>query len=145
MKYLFVCRANVGRSQIAEALFNKYSKKHHADSVGTIVDGYNGKTGQTLEEFAKTKPHANNVMVVMNEEGIDVSKYKREQLTKDMLKKYDKIIVLLSSKECPDYLIKEPKTEFWEIEDAAGTDYEFHVLTRDRIKERILKLISKIG
>jgi len=142
MKVLFICRANVGRSQMAKALYNKLSNSENASSVGTIVDGYNGETGQTLEEFTKTKPHAKNVMIVMNEEGIDVSKYKREQLTEDMLENYDKVIVLLSPQECPDYLIKNPKTEIWDIEDAAGTGYDFHVKTRDQIKSRIKKLIE---
>jgi len=30
MKVLFVCRGNVGRSQIAAALFEKYSGKGHS-------------------------------------------------------------------------------------------------------------------
>ncbi len=65
MEILFVCRANVGRSQMAAGLFNKYSKTHHADSVGFQVDGYYGQTGQILKDFAGFKSHADNVMKVM--------------------------------------------------------------------------------
>ncbi len=34
MKVLFICRANVGRSQMAEAIFNKFSEGNLAVSAG---------------------------------------------------------------------------------------------------------------
>jgi len=37
MKVIFVCRANVGRSQAAQAFFGKLSR-HESDSAGTMVD-----------------------------------------------------------------------------------------------------------
>lgn len=144
MKVLFICRANVGRSQIAKALFNKLSKKHHAQSAGLSVDGYHGNTGQTLSEFATLRQHANNVIIVLKEEGIDVSDAKRTQLTPEMLKKFDKIIVIVKPEECPEWLLKNKKTIFWDVEDAAGTDYAFHVKTKDAIKKRVINLLNEI-
>ena len=37
MKALFVCNANMGRSQVAEALFNQLSSES-AGSAGTVAD-----------------------------------------------------------------------------------------------------------
>src|SRR3989344_5021055 len=140
MKILFVCRANVGRSQMAEALFNKMSKKHMAESAGTKVD----TTWETLIDFAKINPSAENVIIVMREEGLEVGHKTRKQINEEMLKDYDKVIVLARPEECPEYLVNNSKTVFWDIEDAVGTDYDFHVLTRDRIKRLIVKFIKEI-
>ena len=89
-------------------------------------------------------PSAENVIIVMKEEGIDVSNNKRNQLTQGMLKKYDKVIVLARKEECPSYLVEFPKTFFWDIPDAKETDYSFHIKTRDLIKVKVKNLIKEI-
>lgn len=141
MKILFICRANVGRSQIAESLFNNLSKKHKAGSAGTKVKE---SDGQTILSFAKIKPPAKNVIRVMSEEGINIENNIRKQVNKKMLNGYDKIIVLASKQECPDYLLNNSKTIFWDIEDAAGKDYDFHIKTRDIIKKKIKELLIEL-
>ena len=42
MKVLFVCLANVGRSQMAEAFFNRLSR-HQAGSAGSRVSAQEGQ------------------------------------------------------------------------------------------------------
>ena len=120
MNILFVCKANVGRSQMAKGFFNKYSKYSHAESAGTYVHENDGKT---IGEHEK----ARFVWEVMDEEGIDVRKYVRRQLTPKMMNDYDKVYVMTESGFCPDYLLDSPKSIFLDIEDAKGTDYAFHI------------------
>ena len=137
MNILFVCKANVGRSQIAAALFNKYSKRNKAKSAGTHVGE---KEGQTIGENEKAK----FVWTVMDEEGIDVRNNKRIQLTPEMVEEADKVVMIVDKKDWPDYLKESDKVIYWNLEDAKDTDYEFHVKTRDLIKKKIKKLLKEI-
>ena len=133
MKILFLCRANVGRSQVAEAFFNRLSKKNKAISAGTHV-GENKRLG--LHEF---------VVKCMAEEGIDLSKNRRKQLTERMAKESDKIIVMTEKENLPYYLTGSNKITFWEVEDGKGQSYEFHLKMRKEIKKLVEKLVEKIG
>ncbi len=53
MKILFVCKANNGRSQLAEAIFNKLVEgKHQATSAGTkVVREDSNKEGQKISDI----------------------------------------------------------------------------------------------
>lgn len=63
MKVLFVCRGNVGRSQMAAEFYNDL-KPGDAASAGTTVD----LPGQKL----KHRSGANEVVSAMREKGLDV-------------------------------------------------------------------------
>ena len=62
MKVLFVCKGNVGRSQMAEAFYEKYSKNKNVKSAG-YDPGY--WVGRNLDMTKYVK-------VCMNEENINV-------------------------------------------------------------------------
>lgn len=134
MKILFVCRHNVGRSQMAMEFFNKLLKKHKADSCGTHVENDHGKT---LAEHT-------NVVNCMKELAIDISKNKRKQLTKELADKFDKIVVITEKENCPDYLLKSKKSVFWKVEDGKGKDYAFTCKMRDQVKALVGKLVKEI-
>lgn len=122
---LFVCKGNSGRSQMAEAFLNNYSKKIKAVSAGIEPD---------------TEIHPWTIKV-MEEIGIRINKQRPKKLTKDMMENSKKIIVLDSSllKEIPlKYL---PKTEVWEIEKLLGKSLEEVRKIRDEIKKRIAELL----
>jgi len=129
---------------MAEEYINKYSHKHKAQSVGTIVNLNNEQDGQTIKEFSKTFPNARYVIAAMKEERIDVSKNKRKQLTKRMLDQFDKIIVITKKEDCPEYLLENKKVEFWAVDNPKGKSYEIHVNVRDKIKLLITNLIKEI-
>jgi protein-tyrosine-phosphatase len=131
MKILFICKANVGRSQMAPALFNMLSKKHNSIGAGTHVKE---KEGQPLHEF---------VVKCMTELGYDLSKNSRKQLTSEMVKESDKIIVMTEKENLPDY-IDMKKVAFWNIEDAKDMSYKFHCKIRDQIKTLVEKLVKEI-
>ena len=137
MRVLFICKANVGRSQMAEALFNKYSKKNKAFSAGTDVGD---KEGQTIGQNEKFK----FVVDVMKEEEIDVSNNKRRQLTKEMVDDTDKVIIITKKDSLPHYLVDNDKVIFWDIPDAKDTSYEFHIKTREEIKKKVEKLVEEL-
>ena len=140
MKILFVCAQNVGRSQMAAALFNKYSRTAEADSAGTNVQ----EPGQRIGERAQISEGANNVLRVLDEENLDIRANERRPLTEDMLAGYDKIIVMAEQETVPAYLKNSAKTEYWRIDDPRHKGLDATRQTRDEIKAKVLQLIEQI-
>ncbi len=70
MKVLFVCVANVGRSQMAEAFFNRLSD-HQATSTGSRVGHKEGQTlkERSIEPEASSTP-GNMLKIMLEEEGL---------------------------------------------------------------------------
>jgi protein-tyrosine-phosphatase len=132
MKILFICKANHGRSQLAEAIFNKLSEgKHQAVSAGTKVTREDSnKEGQRISDT--------NIITVMKEIGIDVSENVRNQVTEEMVKEVDKIIVMSEPENTPEYLKTSDKAIFWEVSDPYNKSLEF---VRD-IRNQLQVLIS---
>lgn len=135
MKVLFICRANVGRSIIAEAIYNKYTNSNDAFSAGTIAE----EAGKTLRQHKRT----DFVLDVLDEEGINLRSHKIKRLIKKMVDDANKVIVLTDPESWPDYLKNNSKIEYWKIEDGKGKDLHFHEKMKDKIKQKINKLINK--
>lgn len=136
MKILFVCKWNVGRSQMGEELFNYYSKNNIGISAGTHAVKFSGKK---LKEFAV------HVVDVLKEKGIDVSDKTPIQLTEEMAGFADKIIIMTEKGNLPSYLVNSNKIISWDIKDADGKDYAFHINMRDQIDSLVKKLVGEIG
>ena len=115
MKVLFVCRANVGRSQAAMEFYNQLVPGYGA-SAGTIVD----KSGEKLKE----RFGAEHIITVMKEHGSDMSENIRTQITQKMLNDYDKVIVMAEPNTVPNWLSDNPKVITWTIEDAKDKPLE---------------------
>lgn len=95
MKILFVCRANVGRSQIAEAVFNKLMKKDLAISAGIEPHKWENKKIDEAEKLIKS----------MKEIGCDLKNKISKRITKEMVDSADKIVVIGVDKNTwPDYV-----------------------------------------
>ncbi len=135
MKILFLCKGNVGRSQIAEALFRKkFGDKHAVQSAGIRLSG----PEQPMEELL---PKTKEVIDAMREEGIDVSHSVRKQVTPEMTKAADMIVAILEPEEgMLDFLVGSPKLTYWSIPDPKGKDLDFTRMVRDNIKEKINSL-----
>jgi arsenate reductase len=128
---VFVCVHNSGRSQMAEAFFNKLANgKAKAISAGT-------------QPADKVNPV---VVEAMHEVGIDISGNKPKALTIEMVEKADKMITMGCGAEaqgvCPASFIE---TEDWALEDPKGKSLEQVRRIRDEIKERVSKLIGQIA
>jgi protein-tyrosine-phosphatase len=141
MKVLFVCRGNVGRSQMAEAFFNSKTSNHKAVSAGTHslnLDGRVSYAGDRIEYIAP------NISRCMKDKGIDISNKISKQLCKYTSDSADLIVWITDRDSVPDYL-KYREIIYWDVKDAVGTSYEKHCLVRDKIKILVDKLILDLG
>ena len=137
MKVLFVCRGNVGRSQMAAAFYNQLTNTKDADSAGTHVEN----PGQTLLERKLWRPGHSFVVDVMAESGIDVTKSVSTQLNPDMLKKYGLIVSMAGKRYTPKWLADSPNYMFWKIRDPMGRSHDATARARDIVKKNIEELI----
>jgi len=125
---LFVCAENAGRSQIAEALFNKYVKgRFKAMSAGTVP----AKQINPL------------VVEALKEIGIDISGKKPKLVTNEMIKEADKIITMgCGAAFCPANFL--PKVEDWALEDPKEKPIEKIREIRNEIDNKVKALIRKL-
>src|ERR687898_1779169 len=125
MKYvLFVCTQNAGRSQMAQALFERHGPPDvRAESAGA-------------EPADRVHPV---VVEAMREIGIDLSDRRPKKLTLEMQLHADWAITLACGAQCP-YV---PTTvEDWDIPDPAGRPLEEVRLIRDQLEARAKDLIE---
>ena len=97
IKVLFICKGNIGRSQMARGLFDKLSN-FKSEAAG-VSSGSNLKLGKY--------PGTENVIVCMKEEDIDVSEREIKQITPRMVEEAEIIIAL--TKEVPDCVSRSNK------------------------------------
>ena len=141
MKVLFVCNANVGRSQVAEALFNQLSSEP-AISAGTVADAI---VERTKPASRRLKDGGSSAITYMNEQGVDISESLRDQLTPEMVQEADKVVVMADDDNWPNYLRNSDKVVVWTIEDTRGMDPDSARPLYDEIKRRIQDLVKESG
>lgn len=142
MKILFVCRGNVGRSQIAEALFNNLSKNHEAISVGTKVFD---KEGNSVEgEKLQDREGAKHIVAVMDEVELDVRLAERNQITENVVNDSDIIVVMAEKETLPNYLLENDKVRYWDIGDPKNQTLEEVRVTRDTLNKLVKELVAEI-
>lgn len=142
MKILFVCRGNVGRSQIAEALFNDLSKNHRAISAGTKVFDKEGNSAEG--EKLKDREGAKHIVAVMDEMELDVRLAERNQITERMVQDSDLIIVMAEKDTLPEFLLRSDNVRYWEIGDPKNQTLEEVRVTRDTLKNLVAELIAEV-
>jgi len=122
MKYvLFVCTQNAGRSQMAEAFFERHAP---AESAGQ-------------EPAAGVHP---TVVEAMAELGIDLSGKRPKRLDLEMQIHADWGVTLACGARCP-YV--PTVVEEWDVSDPAGKGIEEVRLIRDEIEYRVANLIDR--
>lgn len=130
-KILFVCKGNVGRSQMAEAFYNRLTKTNDSWSAGT--DG-------SSKKFKYASP---SIVKVMSEKNIDVSKQKVKLVTEKMVENSERVFVMHFRDKCPEYLRNSSKVTFWEnVEDPKGLSHERKQEIRDQIQAKIISLTN---
>ena len=144
-KILFVCNANVVRSQMAQAFYNHFTKTQNADSAGVNAEKYSTDEIPTVADFDAHLVAKNldplAVIDLMREKGIEVGASQRTQLTKGMLRDYDLVINIANRNQTPDWL-KGDNVVWWKIEDPHAESRELAELACDEIEKRVKKLIS---
>ncbi|MEM2843483.1 MAG: arsenate reductase ArsC [Candidatus Bathyarchaeia archaeon] len=124
---LFICVENSFRSQIAEAYFNKYAPSGWAAISAGIKP--------------ENKIHPNAV-ILMLEEGIDISHKKPQIMTRELQEKAEIAIIVCSGSLCPVVYAKH--VEEWNMPDPAKMLIEEARKVRDEIKTKVLELIERI-
>jgi arsenate reductase (thioredoxin) len=125
MKYvLFVCTQNAGRSQMAQAFFERHGPADvRAESAGD-------QPGDAVHPV---------VVEAMREVGIDLSGRRPKKLTLEMQLHADWAITLACGAKCP-YV--PSIVEDWDASDPAGRPIEEVRLIRDEIELRVKDLID---
>ena len=128
---LFVCVHNAGRSQMAEAFFNRMAK---------------GK-GQAFSAGTQPADRVNPVVVkAMKEAGLDIGTNRPKALTVEMIEKADRMITMGCGDDagalCPASFIE---TEHWALEDPHGKPIEVVRGIRDEVRARVTKLVEEMG
>jgi protein-tyrosine-phosphatase len=124
-KVLFVCTHNAGRSQMAEALFNRLAPEDvRAESAG---------------QEPRREGVWPAVVEVMREIGIDLSGKRPKKLMPEMQLHADWAVTLACGATCP-YV--PTIVEDWDIPDPAGNSVEEVRVIRDLIEDRVRELIE---
>ena len=134
---LFVCVNNVGRSQMAESIYNE-TRPGQAESAGTTVDEPDGVVGDWAGG-----PEL--IMQVQNENGPDISRNKRTQLTEDMLQEYGRVIIMAQSETWPAYLQIGGHINQWVVHDPVNMSVEEIRRIHALVKVRVEELLSGFG
>jgi arsenate reductase len=126
-KVLFVCVRNAGRSQIAQALFERAAAgRHEARSAGS-----------------RPAEHVHpEVVEVMRELGADLSTTTPRRLERDDLEWADHVVTMSCGDECP--VVPGKRYQDWELPDPAGRQLEEVREIRDQIARRVQDLVSDL-
>jgi protein-tyrosine-phosphatase len=118
MKVLFICYANVGRSQVAHAYFQTLSK-HDCDSAGIAVN--ERVTAMKLaSRKLKDNPNQSSVRYIRRELGREIGEKEKRQLVPEMITAADLVVVIAEKERWPSYLQESNKILFWDIQDPVG-------------------------
>jgi protein-tyrosine-phosphatase len=126
MNILFVCKGNVARSQMAEALLKEVKPEYDVFSAGIQEN--------TPKKYVYP---SREVVQVMSEMGIDVSSQKVKTINQNFVSKADKIIYMCNPSELPSYLQDSPKLTYWRVVDPCETGLDTFRKVRDEIKHLI--------
>jgi arsenate reductase len=124
---LFICIHNAGRSQMAEAFFNKLSEgRHRGISAGS-------RPADTVNPV---------VVEAMREVGFDISSRKPKKLDKEMILEADLAITMGCGEDaCP---IVPNELRDWQLEDPSGKPIEVVRKIRDEMRFKVSALIKEL-
>ena len=133
---MFVCRANIGRSQAAAAFYQQL-ELGHAESAGTLVEN----PGQEISDWDGSQVV---IDVMRNEHGIDISNNVQRQLTEELMGRFTTRVFMAEIQTLPDYINKFA-IETWPVTDLKDKNYEETRRIIGFIKYRVEELGRRIG
>ena len=143
MKVLFVCYANVARSQVAEGCFKTLSQ-HECESAGIAVNERIAAMKLPSKKF-KDYPNQSSAQYIKREFGIDIGEKERQQLVPEMIDRADLVIIIAEKQRWPVYLKEGGKILFWDIQDPAGMAGEMADDVYRQVQNRVQQLVAEIG
>ncbi len=127
MNVLFVCVQNAGRSQMAQALFERaVGRTHEARSAGT-------------EPAARVH---REVVAVMGEVGVDLAERVPRRLGRDDAEWADVVVTMGCGDECP--YVPGKRYVDWDLEDPEGKPVERVREIRDAIARYVEGLAAEL-
>ena len=141
-RVLFVCQANLGRSQIARGFYNKYTNTDSADSAGVFVDTKFYPGALSLDKVTNERGKPLGSVVVMQEKDIDIAFAKRAQLTPELVEKYDIVVDLMKDDEERPEWFSSKHVEHWNIDDIGVGQSDIRK-TRDTIETKVHELANR--
>lgn len=128
MKIIFACVHNAGRSQMAAAFFNAMT---------------DGKIAEAISAGTRPSEHVNSdVVTVMKEIGIDLSKAKPKLLTDEMIAQADLLVTMGCGESCP--YVPTLEREDWTLPDPKGKTLDEIRKISDEIKGKVEQLIKAL-
>jgi len=128
VKIIFACVHNAGRSQMAAAFFNALveRKEDEAVSAGT-------QPGERVHP---------EVLIAMNELGIDLSNAKPQLLTAELVRNAGLLVTMGCGEACP--YVSGLKRQDWPLPDPKGKSIEEVRKIREEIRIRVQALINAL-
>jgi protein-tyrosine-phosphatase len=123
---LFVCVQNAGRSQMSQALFERASDRHTAESAGTAPASH-------------VHPE---VVQAMGEIDVDLSDRTPRRLDRELAERADVVVTMGCGDECP--YIPGKRYVDWDLEDPSGRPIEQVRAIRDDIARRVADLAREL-
>jgi arsenate reductase len=132
-RVLFVCVHNAGRSQMAQAFFNRLAKERGVDAAA-------GSAGTAPAE--RVNPIAARVMA---EVGLSLERHQPQALTPELAAMADRIITMgcgVEAAMCPagSYIAED-----WQLPDPHGQSIEVVREIRDGVKRRVEELLDTLA
>lgn len=136
MKILFVCKGNMFRSPIAEAIASRIVGKENVSSAGTYTGAPDEPEGLIVGECF---PHAPEFLEFMKGSGLDISKHTTKHVTSEMVARADVVVDMAEEPYDLEFLKHSRKVVRWDVpNDATRYKEVFEILTT-----KINELLSK--
>ncbi|HLU68734.1 MAG TPA: hypothetical protein VKZ63_20775 [Kofleriaceae bacterium] len=126
---VFACVHNAGRSQMAAALFHALADPAAARAIS-----------------AGTRPAVRvhpEVVQVMREIGLDLSRARPQALTHDLARNADLLITMGCGDECP--VVPGLRRDDWPLPDPEGQPVDVVRAIRDHIRDLVARLVAREG
>jgi arsenate reductase len=125
-RVIFACVHNAGRSQMAAAFFNELADRSKAEALSAGT-----------EPGERVHPE---VLAVMQEIGIDLSRAKPQKLTQELANQAQLLVTMGCGDKCP--YVPGLRRYDWPLRDPKGLPAEDVRSIRDEVKARVLTLIE---
>lgn len=138
MKVLFICKSNQFRSQMAASLYNKMTGTVNAFSAGTYVGSKGEPEGIVIEKYFRNPVF----FELMEKNGMYIRNNHTKKLLPEMVEEADIVISMVERPFIPDFLEKNKKIIWWNVENPLYATKEVSEKTYDQIKNLIEQLLN---
>ena len=125
-RVIFACVHNAGRSQIAAAFFSRFADPTRVEAISAGT-----KPGERVHP---------EVVEVMREVGIDLSRNSPQRLTDDLARSASLLITMGCGDECP--YVPGLERDDWPFPDPKGRPIDEVRRVRDEIRDRVSALVD---